>query len=189
MDRTFLGLISLQYARLWTAFGLLGLFGLAGVYVQVSPRLSKTGRAGFWVAFLGLALWFTSQAMQVWIVDPDVYFHSPLVYGGWLLSLASYFVLAVGLVLAGIDVQRTNALPGGRPLILIIGILLVPTAILMGTIVGNSDDSLPWKLLYAGISVPYDLCWLWLGALLLAGTPGISDSSTRPASGGIGGQP
>ena len=189
MNLTFLGLNSLQYARLWTAFGLLGLFGLAALYLQASPRLSKIGKAGFWVAFLGLALWFTSQVMQVWILDPDVDFHSPLVYGGWLLSLASYFVLAGGLVLAGIDVQRANALPGGRSLILIVGILLLPTAIIVGKIVGNSDDSLPWKLLYGGISVPYDLCWLWLGALLLAGTPGLSDSSTRAVSGGIGGQP
>jgi hypothetical protein len=177
MDLTFLGLNSLQYARLWTAFGLLGLIGLAGVYVQVSPRLSKTGKAGFWVALLGLALWFTAQVMQVWILDPDANFHSPLVFGGWLLSVASYFVLAAGLVLAGIDIQRANALPRARSLILIMGILLVPTVLLVGYIVGHSDDSLPWKLLYGGISVPYDLCWLWLGVLLLAGTPGISDSS------------
>ena len=177
MDLTFLGLNSLQYARLWTAFGLLGLIGLAGVYAQVSPRISKTGKAGFWVALLGLALWFTAQVMQVWILDPDAYFDSPLVYGGWLLSVVSYFVLAAGLVLAGIDIQRANALPRGRSSILIAGILLVPTVLLVGYIVGHSDDSLPWKLLYGGISVPYDLCWLWLGVLLLAGSPGISDSS------------
>jgi hypothetical protein len=177
MDLTFLGLNSLQYARLWTAFGLLGLIGLAGVYVQVSRRLSKTGKAGFWVAFLGLALWFTAQVMQVWILDPDVYFYSPLVYGGWLLSIVSYFVLAAGLVLAGTDIQRASALPRGRSLILIIGILMVPTVLLVGYIVGHSDDSLPWKLLYGGISVPYDLCWLWLGVLLLAATPGVPNTS------------
>lgn len=110
-----------------------------------------------------------ASVMQNWMAAA---FYSPLVTGGWLLSIASYFVVAAGLVLAGIDVQRANALPRGRSVILIAGILLVPTVLLVGYIVGHSDDSLPWKLLYGGISVPYDLCWLWLGVLLVAGTPG-----------------
>lgn len=177
-DLTFLGLNSLQYARLWTAFGLLGLIGVVGIYLRASARLGKIGKAGFSVAFLGLAMWFTSQVIQVWILNPDVDFYTPFFYvGGWLLPLASYFVLAGGLVLAGFDVLRANALPGARPLILIMGILLLLTVFLTGLIVGNSNDSLPWKLLYGGISVPYDLCWLWLGVLLLAATPGVPNTS------------
>jgi len=178
MGLTFLGLNSSQYSVLWTAFAPLGLIGLAGVYVQASPRLSKVGKAGFVVALLGLALWFIAGVMQFWILDVDLYFHSPLVYGGWLLSIVSLFVLTAGLVLAGIDVQRTDALPQARSLILIIGILLLPTVLLQANLVQHSDGSLPTKVLYGSLSVPYDLCWLWLGSALLAADRGVVRSTT-----------
>ena len=172
MGLTFMGLNSSQYSVLWTAFAPLGLVGLAGAYFQASLRLSKAGKAGFVVALVGLALWFIAAVMQFWILDVDLYFHSPLVYGGWLLSIVSLFVLTVGLVLAGIDVQRTNALPQARSLILVIGILLLPTVLLQAYLVQHSDGSLATKVLYGGLSVPYDLCWLWLGRSLLAADRG-----------------
>jgi hypothetical protein len=127
MGLTVLGLNSSQYSVLWTAFAPLGVIGFAGVFVRVSPRISRVGKAGFVVALLGLASWFISAVMQFWILDVDRYLHSPLVYGGWLLSLVSLLVLTAGLVLAGIDVQRANALPRPRSLILVIGIILLPT--------------------------------------------------------------
>ncbi|MEO8463400.1 MAG: hypothetical protein ABI555_09315 [Chloroflexota bacterium] len=167
---TFLGLSAGQFAMLWTPFTLLGVLGLAGVYGQASPRLRTAGRVGFLVALLGLGMWFVAQVMQVWILDPDRYFHSPLIYGGWLLSLASLFVLTVGLVLAGIDIRRADARPRGRSLILILGILFLPTVFLQAYLVGVSDDSFASKLLYGSLSVPYDLCWLWLGYLLVTAT-------------------
>jgi len=188
MDLRFLGLNSSQYSVLWTPFTLLGLFGLAGVYVQVSPRLGKTGKAGFFVALLGLALSFIAAVMQsaasgddLWRRDRDAFFHSTLIQGGWVLSVAAVFVVTAGLVLAGIDIQWANALPQGRSLILITGILSLPTVLLVAYLVQHSDASLSSQLLYGGLSVPYDLCWLWLGFLLLAATPGISNSSNpRP---------
>jgi hypothetical protein len=160
---TVFGLTSSQYSSLWTAFAPLGLSGFAGVYLQVSSRLSRLGKAGFLVAFIGLALWFVGAVMQFWILDVERYFYSPLVYGGWLLSLVSLLVLTAGLALAGIVVQRADALPPARPLILIIGMLLLPTIALQVYLVQHSDDSLLTKLLYGSISVPYDLCWAWLG--------------------------
>lgn len=168
MGLTVLGLNSSQYSVLWTAFAPLGLIGFAGVYVQVSPRLSRLGKAGSFVALLGLALSFMAAVMQFWILDVDKYFHSPLVYNGWLLSIVSLFVLTTGLVLAGIEVQRANALPRARSLILMIGILLLPTALLHPYVVQQSDGSLFSQLLYGSLSVPYDLCWAWLGYVLIA---------------------
>jgi hypothetical protein len=168
MGLTFLGLNGKQYAFLWTPFPLIGLFGLAGVYIQSSSRLGKIGKAGFVVASLGLAMNFTASVMQYWILDVDEYFHSPLVYGGWLLSIASVFVLTAGLVLGGIDIQRANALPRARSLVLLIGILLLPTALLHPYVVGQSDGSLGSKLLYGSLSVPYALCWAWLSYVLVA---------------------
>jgi hypothetical protein len=161
-----LGLTSSQYSVLWTAFAPLGVIGFAGVYVQLSPRLSRIGKAGFVVALLGLALWFMSAVMQFWILDVDRYFHSPLVYGGWLLSLVSLLVLTAGLGLAGVDVRRANALPRARSLILVIGITLLPTIVLQVYLVQHSDGSLLSKMLYGSLSVPCDLCWLWLGSLM-----------------------
>jgi hypothetical protein len=142
-----LGLNGKQYAVLWTAFAPLGLIGFACVYALVSSRLSRIGKAGFFVALFGLALSFMGAAMQYWILDIDAYFHSPLVYGGWLLSIVSAFVLTAGLVLAGIDIQRENALPRARSLVLMIGILLLPTALLHPCVVQQSDGSLFSKLL------------------------------------------
>ncbi len=170
---TFLGLSAGQYAVVWPAFAPLGLIGLVATYVKVSPRLGKVGTAGFVVASIGLSLFFIASVMQYW---SGAGFYTSMVYGGWLLSILSVFVLAVGLVLAGIDIQRGNALPRGRSVVLIAGILLVPTGLLTGYIVGNSENTLPWQLLYGGISVPYDACWLWLG-FLLARTPQRTDGS------------
>ena len=172
---TFLGLSAGQYAVVWPAFAPLGLIGLAAAYVKVSPQLGKVGTAGFVVAFTGLVLFFFASVMQNWT---GAGFYTPMVYGGWLLSLVSLLILAVGLVLAGIDVRRSNALPRGRSAILIAGILLVPTGLLTGWIVGNSENTLPWQLLYGAVSVPYDLCWLWLGILLLAHPPQRTDGSS-----------
>lgn len=168
MGLTVLGLTSSQYSVLWTAFGPLSLIGFAGVYGQASVRLGRVGTAGFLVAFLGLALWFISSVMQFWILDVDRYFHSPLVYGGWLLSLASLLVLTTGLILAGMAVQRADALPQARSLILLIGILLLPTIALQVYLVQHSDGSLLTKLLYGSLSVPWDLCWVSLGYIVFA---------------------
>ena len=165
-----LGLNSSQYSVLWTAFAPLAVIGFAGVYVQVSPRIGRIGKAGFVVALVGLSLWFIAAVMQFWILDVDRYFYSPLVTGGWILSLVSLLVLTVGLVLAGIAVQRANALPPARSLILTLGILLLPTIALQVYLVQQSDDSLLTKLLYGSISVPYDVCWAWLGWVLFART-------------------
>jgi uncharacterized membrane protein (DUF485 family) len=170
----FLGLSSGQYALVWPAFAPLGLIGLAAVFVRVSPRLGAIGSAGFVIALVGLALYLVASVMQNWM---GADFYSSMVLGGWLLSILSVFVLALGLVLAGIDILRANALPRGRLVVLMAGILLVPTLLLTGYIVGNSENTLPWQLLYGGISVPYDLCWLWLGVLLLARTPRTTDGS------------
>jgi hypothetical protein len=168
MGRTFLGLEGKQYALVWPAFFPLGLLGFSGAYVQASARLGRIGRAGFVVALIGLGTWFLAQVMQYWILDIDKYFYSPLIYGGWLLQIAALFVLAAGLLLAGIDVQRAKALPRGRSLILIMGILTVPTFLLVAYLVGHSDGGLVSQLLYGGLSVPWDLCWLWLGYVLIS---------------------
>ena len=167
---TFLGLTAREYASLWTAFGLLGIIGLGGVYVLASPRLGPFGKAGFALAFLGLTMGFAAAVLTNWVVDPDLYFYSTPVYAGWLLSLASYLVLAIGLVVAGIAIARANALPRGRYLVLVAGILLVPSILLVGYLVGHSDGSRPTQWLYGALTVPYDLCWLWLGVIMLTAT-------------------
>jgi hypothetical protein len=75
---------------------------------------------------VGLVLSFIAAVMQFWILDVDRYFHSPLVYGGWLLSILSVFVFTAGLILSGFAIQRTNALPRARSLILIVGSSICP---------------------------------------------------------------
>ena len=177
LDRTVLGLHLRQYSVLFVGFAPLGVIGFAGICAAALPRLSLVGRAGSVVALLGLSLSFTAAVMQNLIVDPDRYFHSPPVYYGWLLSLLAIFVLAVGLVVAGIDIRRSNALPRARSMVLVAGIILVPTALLHGYVVAESDRSLVWELLYGCLSVPYALCWLRLGLLQVAAGARSADPS------------
>jgi hypothetical protein len=166
-DLTLLGLTAREYASLWTAFGVLGIVGLGGIYVVASPRLGRLGKAGFALAFVGMSMGFVASVLGNWVVDPDRYFYSTPVYVGWLLSLLAYLVLAVGLTVAGIAIARANALPGGRFLVLVAGILLVPSVLLVGYLVGHSDGSRPTQWLYGSLTVPYDVCWFWLGVVLL----------------------
>lgn len=171
MDATILGIEGKQFGVLWSAFAPLGLVGLAGLYLQASPRLGRLGRAGFLVAGLGAAMWFASSAMQYWLADIERDFYTPMVYNGWLLSILSVFVLTAGLIAAGIDVQRARALPRGTSLILVIGILTLPEVLAVSYLVGHSENSLFSKLLYGAITVPSDLCWLRLGILSVAAAP------------------
>ena len=62
--------------------------------------------------------------------------------------------------------SKSGRAAAGRSLVLLIGILLVPTGLLVGYWVGHNDGSLSAQLVYGAISVPYDLCWLRLGVLL-----------------------
>jgi hypothetical protein len=170
MGRTFLGLDVIQYGLVWPAFAPLALVGLVGLYLRVSPGLGRSGKTGLVIAFLGVALWFIANVIQFWMLDTVKQFYSPMMLGGWVLSLVSYLVLATGLVVAGIEIQRAQALPGGS-VVLAAGILLLPTVVLVGYLVQHNDGSLPWQLLYGSLSVPYDLCWLRLGFILTTDLP------------------
>lgn len=163
--RSLLGFNATQYASLWTAVSALGLIGMVGVYLEAAPRVGRLGTVGFVVALVGFAMSFVAHVMQNWILNPNEYFHSPVVYGGWLLSLAAVLVMTAGLIVAGMGVARTNALPRGRFLLLIIGIILLPTALLHPLVVGSSDGSFATELVYGTLSVPYALCWLRMGLL------------------------
>ena len=185
MGDRILGLNSSQYSVLWTPFPLLGVVGLTGLYAVVSSRIGRAGKAGLAVAIVGLALSFVGGVMQFWILDVDTYFYSPLVLGGWLLWLLGLLIATTGLIIAGLDIARTDALPGTRYLVLVIGLLALPTFLLQPWVVANSDDTLPWRLLYGGLSVPYDLCWAWLGSVLIGAgrDPGPALPSTPPQGG------
>ncbi len=185
MGDRILGLGSSQYSVMWTPFPLLGVVGLIGLNAVVASRIGRAGKAGLWVAIVGLALSFVGGVMQFWILDVDTYFTSPLVLGGWLLWLLSLLIATTGLIIAGLGIARTDALLGARYLVLVIGLLALPTFILQPWVVGNSDDTLPWKLLYGSLSVPYDLCWAWLGAVLMGAgrDPRPALPSTPPRAG------
>ena len=175
---TFLSLTALDYARFWTAFALLAIVGVAGLYAMVEPRIHSLGKAGLIFAMVGLALFFVSSVMQFSILDPNTYFHSTLVMGGWLLSIVAYLVTAAGLLLAGQDIARTRALARGRYLVLAIGLLAVPTLVAQSWVVGQSLDTSAWRLIFGSVSLPSDLCWLWLGVTLL-GAAAVGDSAAE----------
>ena len=147
-------------------FALLGVAGLAGVYAEVSPLIGKRGRAGLGVAIVGLALLFVAGVMQYWI--PGTSFNSPLSLSGLYLSLLALLVATFGLIVAGLDIRRTDPLPRWRSVVLIIGLFAVPTILFRSWVVMNSPDTFSWRLLYVGAFVPWELCWAWLGYVLVA---------------------
>jgi hypothetical protein len=163
MSGTFLGLDASQYSVVWTPLPLLAAVGLAGLRTRLSPGLGRVGSVGLALALAGALLSFVAGVLQFWILDVDVYFYSPLVFGGWILALVSYLVLAIGLVLAGLSLRRSNAVAGGGSVVLLIGLLALPTLFIRSWVVGDSDDTLPWRLLYVSVMVPWALCWARLG--------------------------
>jgi hypothetical protein len=178
---TLLGFKASQYAALWTPFPLLAAVGLAGVYLETAPRIGTTARVGLGAAMVGFALWFAAGIMQTWILDPDRYFYSPLVQGGWYLSLFAMLITALGMIGGGLAIARRAALPGPS-VVLLIGLLALPTVVGTALVVANSTDSLAWRLAYGSISVPYDACWAWLG-LVLVGRVSERGPSPRSAAG------
>jgi hypothetical protein len=165
---TILGLDASQFSVVWTPFPLLAVVGLTGLRDAISTRLGRLGRVGLGIAIGALALAFVANVMQFWILDVDVYFSSPLIFGGWILSVLANLLATLGLVLAGVDIWRKDPLANGRSVLLIIGLVALPTLLLRAWVVGHSDDSIPWRLAYAGLIVPWAIGWARLGGMIVA---------------------
>ncbi len=161
---TLFGLSGAQYAKIfqptiWLCF----LLGVVGVNATQAGRAKRWGKIGFVTSGLGYGLAVLSWILQVWIVDPDQYFNSVFVQGGFGLWLLAVLIQTVGMTLFGLALMRANALPRWNGLPVLIGLLLLATAVFQSFVFDTSDGSLVWSLIYISASVPYSLCWILLG--------------------------
>lgn len=85
-------------------------FALYGVFQTFQDSLGRAPRAGFFVALAGFAMLAAGAALEFWIgggVRDGVV--DTLSLAGWLIYLAGYFVLCVGLILFGVGIYRSHA--------------------------------------------------------------------------------
>ncbi len=127
---------------------LLFIWGLAGFYIRYSEDMEGEGTAGFAQSFAGLAIlaagYFLNLTLQVEDTARIVSF--------------GFIILTLGLVVLGFATLKTEPLPAGNFLPLVMG-LLTPLTIIIG---GEA-------LLQASISALFGIGWLALGVLVLIG--------------------
>lgn len=181
-NATLFGLSNLQYYQMSIIWQLLILFALAGIYARYAGRAGRLGSGGSVMALLGITMLVVSTVLQVYIVDPDRYFYSFPVQGGWMLQLLSYPVYAIGMVLLSIAALQLDMLPSRSALMLVNGLLpllslmLKPYAIsllwsVLTTFIPDASNSyLMGDILSGTVSVPYGLSWVSLG-YVIARTP------------------
>ncbi len=164
---TLFGLDGTDYCRMQVAWPALLLVGLVAVQSGYADRLGRRGRSGLAVAALALVMQVVGLVMQCWLRDPHVAsdFASVTLTLGFYLGALSYLVLAVGMVLFGVDALRRSALGWASPVPLVLGLLVMPT--LLFEFSGLSAGTRTWDLIYTVSRVPLSLCWVLLGALLL----------------------
>ncbi len=107
-----------------------------------------------------------SVVMQWWLKDGHVPedFNSVTLTLGFYLGALSYLVLAVGMVMFGVDVLRRRTLGWASPVPLVIGLLVMPTMLFAFS--GLSTGTPGWDLIYTARLAPLGLCWVLLGYVL-----------------------
>ncbi len=163
---TLFGLDGTDYCRMQVAWPALLLVGLAAVHAGYGDRLARRGRSGLAVAALALVMQIAGLVMQCWLRDPQVAsdFESVTLTLGFYLGALSYLVLAVGMVLFGVDALRRRALGWASPVPLVLGLLVMPTVLFESS--GLSTGTRTWELIYTVSRLPLGLCWVLLGSLL-----------------------
>lgn len=132
---------------------LLFLGGLAGFYGRYSEEMEGEGLAGFAQSFAGLAILAAGYFLNLTLQIEDT---ARIVSFGFI-------ILTLGLVVLGFATLKTEPLPAGNFLPLVMG-LLTPLTIIIG---GDA-------LLQAAISALFGIGWLALGVLIVIGPrPGV----------------
>lgn len=93
---------------------LLLLSGLVGFYGRHRGRSGILSKAGFAIAFVGLALILTGNIVEFWVGGGIRSGNKAISNHGWHLVLAGMPVLGLGLVVFGIATTRARLLPGWK---------------------------------------------------------------------------
>lgn len=139
--------------KLFPSAPLLLLIGVLGLYLWLSDRLGRLGKAGLLLAGLGLVLIIVGDVGQFWLKLDNVYIMSAPANRTFRIGL---LVLAVGSIIFGAEGLRTRAIPLWAA---------VPFAVgSVGALVSFSEDL---GTLGATLWVFYGACWALLGLAFL----------------------
>ena len=166
---TLFGLDYGEYGRMQVVWPPLLALSLAACGATQIPGVGGRARTGLRIAVVGLGLQVIGDVLQYWVSDPDIpsEFYSVPSTLGFYLDALSFLLLAVGLVLLGIAALRAAPRPRWFALPLITGLLVLPTMIF--PLLGFSDGTRMWELVYTTSRLPLALCWALLGMDLWSG--------------------
>jgi ABC-type tungstate transport system substrate-binding protein len=124
---------------------------------------------------VALGLQVLGDVLQSWVTDPSI---SSEIYSaestlGFYLGYLSFLLLAVGMVLTGISAVRAGDRSRWYALPLITGLLVMPTVVF--PLLGFSNGTLEWDLMYTAGRVPLGLCLALIGTVLWSGTAAPGD--------------
>jgi hypothetical protein len=166
---TLFGLDYGEYGRMQVVWPPLLALGLAAYGATQLPDAGGRVRTGLRIALVGLGLQVIGDVLQYWVSDPDIpsEFYSVPSTLGFYLDALSFILLAVGLALPGMAALRGTSRPRWFALPLITSLLVLPTVIF--PMLGFSDGTRTWELIYTASRVPLALCWALLGMTLWSG--------------------
>jgi hypothetical protein len=163
---TLFGLDYGEFGRMQFLWPILLALGLLAYHATILPNAGRLARRGLVVSLVALAIEVVAVVLQYWVVDPDIpseFDSLPSTLGFYLGSL-SFLLLAIGLVLTGIEANRADARPRWFALPLVTGLLVMPTMIF--PLLGFSDGTRTWEIIFTASRVPLALCFALLGAVL-----------------------
>src|ERR687894_1831036 len=166
-DGTLLGFDATDYCRMEPIWPVLLMVGLGAFHKRQTQRISRLGRWGLLAALIALSTVALSWVLQCWVVDPDLYFNSLPVSGGFYLGGMANLSLLVSMIVYGIATVRARAHPFWRVLPLAIGLLGAASLLIEVLVL--------WRLYTYGLSrdlafvanrAPWGLSWVVLGYTL-----------------------
>ena len=166
-DGTLLGFDATDYCRMEPIWPVLLMVGLGAFHKRQTQRISRLGRWGLLAALIALPTVALSWVLQCWVVDPDLYFNSLPVSGGFYLGGMANLSLLVSMIVYGIATVRARAHPFWRVLPLAIGLLGAASLLIEVLVL--------WRLYTYGLSrdlafvanrAPWGLSWVVLGYTL-----------------------
>jgi hypothetical protein len=171
---TLFGLDSTDYCRMEPIWPVLLMLGLTAFYERQAERIGRWGRWGFIAALIALATVALSWVLQCWVVNPDLYFNSLPVTGGFYLGGLANLCLLISMIVYGIATVRAGARPLWRVLPLAIGLLGVGSVLIEGLVLWKLYAyPLPGDLYYTTRDLaytanraPWGLGWVLLGYTL-----------------------
>lgn len=180
---TLFGLDYGEFGRLQVTWPILLALGLLAYHMTMLAEAGRLARRGLVLSLVAMAMQVVGDVLQYWMVDPDIpaEFESVPSTLGFYLEAWSYLLLAIGLAMRGIAALRTDPRPRWFALPLVTGLLVMPTKIF--PLLGFSDGTRTWEIIYTVSRVPLGLSLVLFGAMLWLDATATAGRTSLPATG------